>query len=272
MMLQPGSAQSLIGAVTPAMTGRIMAAGPARPALFPARSGGIRLKVSWTVAPSRADDYRLDGPARPAARRGDYRTDARTMARVRDALRPERPGFEPRRDDRPATALERDGFRPDRTGADIGPDAYVDDGRGAASDRHGFRSERASLEPERPSWDLDRSDGSAFGRGYSPPDRPRALYADSPLDRPRRPHADGPLDRPRGLHPDGPLDQPRGLQGEAGRAVPGRCPSEPATAAIRSGQAATVPGLVGTESAPFPVIGTRTGRRRQRRATAMTTR
>lgn len=135
------------------------------------------------------------------------------MARVRDALRPERPGFEPRRDDRPTTALERDGFRPDRTGADIGPDAYVDDGRGAASDRHGFRSERGSLEPERPSWDLDRSDGSAFGRGYSPPDRPRALYADSPLDRPRRPHADGPLDRPRGLHPDGPLDQPRGLQG-----------------------------------------------------------
>ena len=85
-----------------------------------------------------ADDYRLDGPGQPA-RRGDYRTDARTMARVRDALRPERPGFEPRRDDRPATALERDGFRPDRTGADIGPDAYVDDGRGAASDRHGFR-------------------------------------------------------------------------------------------------------------------------------------
>ena len=121
------------------------------------------------------------------------------MARVRDALRPERPGFEPRRDDRPAAALERDGFRPERTGADIGPDAYVDNGRGPASDRHGFRSERASLEPERPGWDRDRSGGSAFGGGNSLLDRPRGLHADGMLDRPRELRVDSPLDRPRGL-------------------------------------------------------------------------
>jgi hypothetical protein len=184
--------------------------------------------------------YRLDGLAQPA-RSGEYRTDAQTMARVRDALRPERPSLEPRRDDRPATALERDGFRPERTaferradvgpaaaprrdglrpertGADIGPDAYRDDGRGAGSDRHGFRSERTSLEADRPIRDRGSSGGST-PRDSTPRDStPRGGYSHSPPEAPDRSrvlHGDGPPDRARGLQPDGSQDLPRGLPGD----------------------------------------------------------
>ena len=63
-----------------------------------------------------------------------------------------------------------------------------------------------------------------------------------------------------------------GCRGTTGRAVPRWLPSEAATAATRSRQSATVPGLLGRETAPFPVIGTWTGSRRQYRTTAMTTR
>jgi hypothetical protein len=48
-----GSDQSLIGAVTPPMTGQIMAAGPGQPASSPVRSGDTKLKLSWAVATSR---------------------------------------------------------------------------------------------------------------------------------------------------------------------------------------------------------------------------
>jgi hypothetical protein len=52
-MTPPGSVQSLIGAVTPPMTGQIMAAGPGQPASSPVRSGDTRLKLRWAVATSR---------------------------------------------------------------------------------------------------------------------------------------------------------------------------------------------------------------------------
>ncbi len=116
------------------------------------------------------DGFRLERPDL------ERRVDDRLAAGLeRDGLRPERPALERRVDDRPAAGLERDGFRPGRSPLDVGPDAYRDDGRGTASDRHGFRLERSTGDPARAGWDLDRSDGSAVSRGHvlDPLDRPR---------------------------------------------------------------------------------------------------
>jgi hypothetical protein len=131
-----------------------------------------------------------------------------------------RPAYElPTADDR-AAAVRRERFGTLRSGLELGPDAYRDDGHGAASDRHGFRPDRGSLEPRRDVWEQDRSDRMTNGLGYSsadPLDRSRGSYEDS-LPSP----ADARSERPGGRsHPDSPGRGYVGAVGDGMGPVPG---------------------------------------------------
>jgi hypothetical protein len=142
------------------------------------------------------DDGREPGSAR--ARFGlepsSYRDDGRPVSdrHVPDRAVPDRPV--------PDRAMP-DRAMPDRAGFELGPDAYRDDGRGAASDRHGLRPERAGLEPGGTGRDL--------GHAYDHPDpleRPRSMQGDS------WPRRAGLSERPADLHGlDGASRRPEGL-------------------------------------------------------------
>jgi hypothetical protein len=137
---------------------------------------------------------------------------------------------------------DRDRFRPDLLGVDLGPDAYRDDGRGAASDRHGFRPAEPRRDTALPGGDGGRADGRAIGRGHGR----------QPLEPSLRPRPDS---RPRSADPvddrRGAARSDRDLAGAGGDGigpVPGsRRVAEPASA---------VPGDRGddTLTQPLPVI------------------
>ena len=264
-----GSRQSLIGAGTTAMADRTIAAGRAQPASSPAPSGGTRLKMSWPVVASNlvaSNGVATKGTATNwtgQASRPDRASTAQTRERWRACATHCGPSGRasnrggttglPRRWSVMASGQSGRALTLVRAPTSTTGGARPLTGTGSApSERASSRSVPAGTGIALVAAHSGVATACSIGRAGCTPTAcliGRASCAWTVLSIGRA-----------------------GYQGRPRRAVPGSCQTELPTAAIRSRQAATVRALLGTEAAPFPVIGTRTGRRRQCRATAMTTR